>query len=145
MTDDQSIPSQRPRRLAAWTVSAASRGLPRGPVRDRYRQEFLAELYGMDSGRQMAHAMHIALALVPLRTAVRQNQLSTPEVLMTTTATRPLLCVLNLHHVWHLEHTEDGGRYVHCLRCGKDRSGGGSGSGDWAAGLGIGGGSGSGL
>jgi hypothetical protein len=30
-----------------------------------------------------------------------------------------LLCRLNLHHVWHTETTEDGGRYKRCVPYGK--------------------------
>ncbi len=41
-----------------------------------------------------------------------------------------LLCKTNLRHQWHIEATEDGGRYRRCTRCGKyDDSGGG---GRWA-------------
>lgn len=37
-----------------------------------------------------------------------------------------LLCKTNLRHQWHVEATEDGGRYRRCTRCGKyDDSGGG--------------------
>jgi hypothetical protein len=35
-------------------------------------------------------------------------------------AHRPLTCRLNLHHRWRTNHTEDGGRYLRCARCGKD-------------------------
>jgi hypothetical protein len=50
-----------------------------------------------------------------------------------------LLCRLNMHHIWHLEHTEDGQRFRRCLHCGKVDSRGGPGSGDWAAPIGGGG------
>ena len=36
---------------------------------------------------------------------------------------QPITCRMNLHHVWHREHTEDGGRYRRCVRCGKDDPG----------------------
>ena len=41
-----------------------------------------------------------------------------------------LLCKLNIRHEWHIEHTDDGGMYKRCMRCGKDddRGGGGKGS-----------------
>ena len=42
-----------------------------------------------------------------------------------------LLCKFGIHHHWHIEHTEDGGLYKRCLRCGKDESGGGATNG-WA-------------
>lgn len=54
---------------------------------------------------------------------------------------RTLLCKLNMRHEWHLEFTEDGGRYKRCTRCGKDddRGGGGTGaSGAWAGIAGMG-------
>ena len=47
----------------------------------------------------------------------------------------PLLCRLNMHHRWQLRHTEDGGRFRQCRRCGKDRNEPPRGPGDWAAGL----------
>jgi hypothetical protein len=129
----------RPGRLAVWTVTAAAYVLPRGYVRARYRREFVAELYGMTPRRQLAHASSIVVAVLPLRAAIRHDSRFRTEDLMTTPA-RPLLCALNLHHVWHQEHTDDGGRYQRCLRCGKDRgyAGGSAGSGDWAAAFGGG-------
>jgi hypothetical protein len=39
----------------------------------------------------------------------------------TTPLRKPLLCRLNLKHHWHAESTPDGGRYVRCTKCGKDR------------------------
>jgi hypothetical protein len=59
---------------------------------------------------------------------------------------QPLLCRTHLHHKWVEEHTDDGSRYMHCVRCGKDRtevdsSGfGGSNYAAGAAGGGMGGG-----
>lgn len=41
-----------------------------------------------------------------------------------------LLCKTNLRHQWHVERTEDGGRYRRCRRCGKYDDGGGGGR--WA-------------
>ena len=35
-----------------------------------------------------------------------------------------MLCKLNLHHRWHVEHNDDGGLYKRCLHCGKDGAGG---------------------
>ena len=40
-----------------------------------------------------------------------------------------LLCRLNIRHEWHIEHTDDGGVYKRCLRCGKDDDRGGGGKG----------------
>ncbi len=38
----------------------------------------------------------------------------------TKTGTRPLLCRLNVHHVWKRRRNEEGGSYRQCARCGKD-------------------------
>jgi hypothetical protein len=47
---------------------------------------------------------------------------------------KALLCKLNLGHDWHIETTEDGGRYRRCTRCGKYQAGGSGGrDGNWAA------------
>jgi hypothetical protein len=49
-----------------------------------------------------------------------------------------LMCKLNLRHDWHIETTDDGGRYRRCTRCGKYDDRGRGGSGDWASGVGMG-------
>lgn len=33
---------------------------------------------------------------------------------------KALLCKLNIHHEWHVEHADDGGPCSRCRRCGKD-------------------------
>jgi hypothetical protein len=43
-----------------------------------------------------------------------------------------LLCKLNLHHRWHVEHNDDGGLYKRCLLCGKDSADGDGATNDWA-------------
>jgi hypothetical protein len=103
-------------------VKLSARALPRGPVRDRYRDEFLAELHGMSRRRQTRHSVGILSRAWALRVAVEgQGRLAggTDDV-TTQTRTRPLLCRLNLHHVWRMCITEDGARYRRCTRCGKD-------------------------
>jgi hypothetical protein len=51
-----------------------------------------------------------------------------------------LLCKLNIRHEWHIEHTDDGGVYKRCLRCGKDDDRGGGGKGDFSGWVGPAGG-----
>lgn len=49
-----------------------------------------------------------------------------------------LLCKMNLRHDWHIQSTEDGGRYRRCQNCGKYQEGGSGGrNGNWAAPLGM--------
>ena len=45
---------------------------------------------------------------------------------MTTVPARgrkPLLCRLNLHHKWHMEHAVGTGPFRRCVKCGKDDPG----------------------
>ena len=59
--------------LARHTAQVATRVLP-GATRERYRQEFLAELYGLSRARQLRHAFGVLSRCWSLRTA-----LSTPS------------------------------------------------------------------
>ena len=97
--------TRMPRPPGPWpsrAVRLAVRALPPGCTRDRYRYEFLAELYGMSSTRQMRHAAHLLSRSLVLRAAViRERQSSTLELIMPVVAPRkPLLCRLNVHHKW---------------------------------------------
>jgi hypothetical protein len=113
---------------AAWwpagMVRLAARALPKGAVRDRYRAEFLAELYGLRRWQQTRDAIGVLSCALALRTAVTSQQhLSGGLDNMTSkTKTRPLLCRLNLHHEWKRRTTEDGARFRQCARCRKDDS-----------------------
>ena len=109
-------------RPAFWSVALvrlASQGLPRS-VRDRYRREFVAELYGMDRSRQLGHATGVVLSVWALHRAVAHKTSDIEEAEMQR---RPVMCTINAHHVWRSFSTEDGGRYRRCIRCGKDNSG----------------------
>ena len=125
-----------PARIPSIAVRLAVRALPRGALRDRYRQELLAELHGMPRSRQVRHALGALRSAAALRSALLDQQHA--KELAMSRPRRPVLCRLNLHHTWRTRRTEDGARYVECGRCGKDRRSGG-GPGDWAAGIGGGG------
>ena len=106
-----------------WTRQAVrlSTGLlPAGEVRLRYRQELLAEMYAMTRAEQTAHGISVIVHALSLRAAVTSDEHLAKEAEMNR---QPITCRMNLHHVWHLEHTEDGGRYRRCVRCGKDDPG----------------------
>jgi hypothetical protein len=99
-------------------VSLSVHVLPPGTTRQRYQQELLAELYGLPARQATACALGMAVNAPALRRAVGKHPEGTLEVTMHTH--RPLVCRLNLHHHYRIQHTEDGGRYLHCPRCGKD-------------------------
>lgn len=97
--------------------------------RARYRQELVAELYGLEPRRQRAQAAGVLVHAGALRAALARD--GREEDTMTTTR-KPVRCLLGRHR-WHWESTEDGGRFRRCLRCGVDAGGpgGDDGPGDW--------------
>jgi len=106
-------------------IATAVAALPRA-ARPRYEEEFIADLYGMSHAEQAGYASHVLARCVPLRLAIRSASSRTSHaggIDMTPLQRRPLRCRLNLHHDWHNELTEDGGRYKQCRRCGKDETG----------------------
>lgn len=113
---------QLPGRWPSRAIRLAVRALPPGPTRDRYRYEFLAELYGMSSTRQMRHAAHLLSRSLLLRAAVnRERQSSTLELIMPVVAPRKrLLCRLNVRHKWVRRLNPDREVYLQCRHCGKD-------------------------
>lgn len=109
-------------RPAFWSVllvRLASEVLPRS-VRPRYQREFVAELYGMDRSRQLRHAGGVLFSVWALHRAVTHKASEIEEAEMKR---RPLMCTINVHHVWRKFSTEDGVRYSRCIRCGKDHPG----------------------
>lgn len=126
--------SGAPARWAVVVVGSAARAIPRGDVRDRYAQELIAELYGMGRTRQAAFTWGVLTRIWALRVAVAHEVRPTEEQAMRIEVRRkPPLCAMNVHHVWRIARTEDGGRYRRCMRCGKDdsSSGGASWGGSW--------------
>jgi hypothetical protein len=91
-------------------------------VRERYRAEFLAELPDLTNRQQIRHAARVlAHAGTLCMTVTSGETLGKEETTMhTRTASRLVLCGLNLHHQWRWHATEDGQRYRQCFRCGKD-------------------------
>jgi hypothetical protein len=115
---------QAPNPWASRAIRLAVRVLPEGLARDRYRHEFLAELYGMSRPRQLRHAINLLIGSFALRAAVdRERQPSSLELVLPVTARKPLLCRLNLHHKWiRLSDSEDEGEdYLQCRGCGRVR------------------------
>ena len=103
----------RPTWWASLAVRSASLPLP-SEDRWRYRQEFLAELYGMTPAEQLHHATGVLSRVWTLRIALTE-----PERLLVqeATMTKPWRCRLHLHR-WRFERDYQGRRYRKCLRCG---------------------------
>ena len=107
---------------AAWAVRSASLPLP-SEHRWRYRQEFLAELYGMTPAEQLHHVTGILSRVWTLWVALEE-----PERLLTQDAplAKPLHCRLRIHR-WQRRHNPEDGWYRQCLSCGEQRGGTGGG------------------
>jgi hypothetical protein len=108
----------RPQRGWVGVVGLATRALPSGPVRDRFRQELVAEMYGMDREAQRQHALSVLAHAWSLRAAVTDPRGATKEQIMK----KALRCRLGKHH-WVSANAEDGGRYLTCARCHVDHTG----------------------
>ncbi len=126
MTTHPPLGAHAPAVPARWAVAAvhlASGALPAGPARDRYRQEFLSELYDLRRPRQAADTCGVLSRTWALRTALTSPvRPSSGDVMTTPTMRRPLLCALNLKHAWVIRSSDDGHRYRVCRRCGRENN-----------------------
>jgi len=104
------------------TVQVATRVLP-GATRDRYRQEFLAELYGLSRARQLRHAVGVLSRSWALRAAINtpSDAAAADMEIVFARHRRPLFCLLNRHR-WETFRSEDAKPYRRCQRCGKDET-----------------------
>jgi hypothetical protein len=121
----------KPDPVALVLVRTATRLLPAGEVRRRYRWELYADLHYLERPHQLAYASGVFSTAWQLRRELSQE--IDPMSDTTKTATIPLLCRLNLRHHWHWESTDDGRRYRRCRTCGKDDNHMGNGPADWIA------------
>ena len=104
---------RRPTWWARAAVMLATRRLPVGEVRLRYRLEMLAELWGAPAGAQAAYAWGVLVTARTMRAAVLH-----PDP--TAETKPPLACRLHLRHRWHLVSNDDGtSRWRECLHCGR--------------------------
>jgi len=117
--------AHRPAVAARCAVATATHVLPHGPLRCRYRQELLAELYFIDTSAQLRCSVGVLSRAWALRRALTEEGTMLNDSLPRT----PMLCRFNLHHEYRMTSTEDGARYKRCRRCGKDHPGSGPGPG----------------
>jgi hypothetical protein len=114
-----------PRRSATLLVAMATRVLPSGPVRERYRKELTSELHDLETAGQLRHAIGFLASAWSLRRAVIGADPLLGGVVKAFPS--PLHCRLRLYHHYRLNSTEDGHRYLRCRSCGKDYPGTGNG------------------
>jgi hypothetical protein len=98
---------------ASLVVRTAALPLP-SEHRWRYRQEFLAELYGMPPAEQRRHATGVLSRVWTLRAALTEPaRVTSKEAAMA----KPWRCRLRLHR-WQRLHNPQGGWYYECVKCG---------------------------
>jgi hypothetical protein len=104
-------------------IDLAVRPLPTRADRERYYAEFVAELYGLPPGRQLRHLAGFLSEAFALRAALGASRSPTEERAMDRTPSRGrrILCRAFRHHDWHTCSAEDGGRYLSCRVCHRDR------------------------
>ena len=102
----------RPTWWASLVVRSASLPLP-AEHRWRYRQEFLAELYGMTPAEQRHHATGVLSRVWTLRVALAApGRLTAKEATMA----KPWRCRIGRHR-WQRLRNPEGGWYRECRRC----------------------------
>jgi hypothetical protein len=106
----------RPTWWVSLVVRSAALPLP-SEYRWRYRQEFLAELYGMTPAEQLHHATGVLSRVWTLRMALTEPARLKPEE---ATMTKPFLCRIGRHR-WQRLRNPEGGWYRECRGCGKQR------------------------
>ena len=128
--------------VARAGIGLAVRALPALDDRLRYRAEFLADLHGLPPTRQLGYAVGVLSQTFALRAALGASPTRAEEAAMTIPTTRVPFwrCRVFRMHTWVSRSTEDGGRYLTCARCGRDRDDSRYG----ALGIGLGGGAGAG-
>lgn len=104
-----------PRRTSKLLVEGATLVLPAGEVRDRYRQELLAELHGLERSQQPRHALGVVLHALALRRAVIGGEHVEPAA---AGESAPVHCRLHLYHHHRKTSTDDGQVFWQCVDCG---------------------------
>lgn len=116
--------SGRPTWWAMRTVGLVVLAVPAGEWRERYRQEFGAELHGMSRAAQLCHAAGLLAQALALRSALGAHLpdgSTTQEDIMfrLTTLWGRLLCLLNQHR-YEVRYSDDNEPYQRCTRCDRD-------------------------
>jgi hypothetical protein len=122
-------PGRGPIGPARLGCELALRALPEPDDRLRYRAEFTADLTCLGPAAQLRYAAGVLSQTFALRAALGTTPARAEEDAMTLpTRRRPfsIRCSLLRWHAWARRSTEDGGRYLACRRCGRERSTGSS-------------------
>jgi hypothetical protein len=112
-----------PRPLPRAVVQTAARLLPTAADRRRYQAEFVADLHELEPAAQRRYAAGVLSQTFALRAALGAPS-SSEEAEMSHPAWRKFRCHVVRVHYWASLSAEDGGRYLACSVCGRERVGG---------------------
>ncbi len=100
-------------------VRLAARALPAGEPRERYRQEFLAELHSFRRGARLRFSIGVLTQVLALRMTVGDQSVPVAERDFSRMH-KPILCRLHMHFRVRCLN-EDRAIYYRCHRCGDDQ------------------------
>ena len=124
------MPSARgPVAPARICCEIAVRALPQLDDRLRYRAEFRADLTALTPVAQLRYATGVLAQAFALRAALGSSPTRAEEAAMslTTRSRVPFWrCRVFRSHAWIWRNTEDGGHYMACRHCGRERGTGGA-------------------
>ncbi|MHA3835263.1 hypothetical protein ACXR8F_06005 [Terrabacter sp. AAH1] len=101
-------------RFAVSAMERATEGVP-SEMRNRYHDELVAEMHELGRVAAWRHALGVAMSSSSMHAALTDGG-PAPE----PQPRHPVMCRMNLHHVWVTRHTSDGKLYRACSRCGKE-------------------------
>jgi hypothetical protein len=115
--------ARAPLAVARAGVELSVRALPDWHDRLRYRAEYLAELHDLAPAGQLRYTAGVLSQTFALRTALGASPTGAEEDAMTIATTKAPFwrCRVFRWHRWVMRSTEDGGRYMTCARCDRDR------------------------
>jgi len=105
---------------ARWVAGTAARALPRRADRERYRREFVAELYGLSPTAQARYVAGL-LAQVPALRAALGSSSRPPEIPMSTSFRAPFRCRVLRMHRWMGHGAPHHGHVRICTLCGAEQ------------------------
>jgi hypothetical protein len=105
-------------------IGLAVRPLPTRADRNRYLDEFLADLYGQSAGAQWRYAVGVLSQAVALRAALCADLRHLAEPLTAWGRWRYARCHILRIHYWKTFSTDDGSRYTACAVCRREHPGG---------------------
>ena len=116
--------TSEPLALARTVVEIAVRALPGRDDRLRYRAEFRADLTALPPVAQLRYAAGVLSQTFALRAALGSSPTRAEEAAMSINPARKPFswrCSVLRLHAWVSRSAEDGGRYVACRRCGREK------------------------